>query len=129
VKEIIPPEKANETMPVMNKSKKSEKDKWLSEESTNIICMNLCNEIVNYKKILRRSLNLNYQEVERSIAELRVTCPKYADYEEGDCPVPMPDIKEKLINSRGYEDIVLEGVSCQNEINSSHPLIFPFTLH
>ena len=123
VKEIIPPEKANETMPVMNKSKKSEKDKWLSEESTNIICMNLCNEIVNYKKILRRSLNLNYQEVERSIAELRVTCPKYADYEEGDCPVPMPDIKEKLINSRGYEDIVLEGVSDQNDINSSLPLI------
>jgi hypothetical protein len=104
VKEIIPPEKANETMPVMNKSDKDAQDKWLSEESTNILCENLCNEIVNYKKILRRSLNLNYQEVIRSIEELRVTCPKYADYEEGDCPVPMPDITAKLKRSRGYED-------------------------
>jgi len=70
----------------------------------------LCNEIVNYKKILRRSLNLNYQEVIRSIEELRVTCPKYADYEEGDCPVPMPDITAKLKRSRGYEDGAMKGV-------------------
>jgi hypothetical protein len=111
VKDIIPPEKANETIGVVNKSKKDGKDKELSEESTRIVCRQLCNEIVNYKKILRRSLNLNYLEVERSIDELRETCGKYADYEEGDCSYKMPNIKEKLIASRGYEHLVNEEVS------------------
>ena len=111
VKEIIPPEIANETIPVLNKSKKSERDKWLSEESTYIMCRNLCNEIVSYKKILRRALNLNSQDVELSIEELRVTCPEYADYEEGDCPVPMPNVTEKMIDSRGYTNFVIEGSS------------------
>ena len=108
VKEIMPPEKANETMPVMNKSTKDQKDKWISEDSTKILCMNLCNEIVNYKKILRRSLNLNYMEVEHSIEELRATCPMYADFEEGDCPLPMPNITDKLQASRGYANIAIE---------------------
>ena len=112
-KEIIPPKNVNTTIGVVNKSKKDSHDKLLSEESTHIVCKQLCNEIVSYKKILRRALNLNYQEVERSMEELRETCPKYADYEEGDCPSPMPDIKEKLINTRGYEDVVMEGVSRQ----------------
>ena len=40
--------------------------------------------------------------------ELRESCPRYADHEEGDCPFPMPDIMEKLINTRGYQDTVLE---------------------
>jgi hypothetical protein len=106
--EIIPPNKGNETIKVMNKSKKDEQDRWLSEESTEIVCRLLCNEIVNYKKILRRAQNLNYMEVERSMEELRESCPRYADYEEGDCPFPMPDIMEKLINTRGYQDTVLE---------------------
>ena len=108
---IIPPERANETIGVVNKSKKDGKDKELSEESTRIVCRQLCNEIVNYKKILRRSLNLNYLEVEGSIDELRETCGKYADYEEGECPYEMPNIQEKLINTRGYENLVNEEVS------------------
>ncbi|KAL7536483.1 hypothetical protein ACHAXR_007876 [Thalassiosira sp. AJA248-18] len=107
-REIIPPEEANTTIGVMNKSTKDSQDKYLSEESTLLVCRQLCNEIVSYKKILRRSLNLNYQEIERSIEELRQTCPKYADYEEGDCPFPMPDITEKLIDMRGYEDVVMD---------------------
>lgn len=110
-RDIIPPERANETIGVVNKSKKDGKDKELSEESTRIVCRQLCNEIVNYKKILRRSLNLNYLEVEGSIDELRETCGKYADYEEGECPYEMPNIKEKLINTRGYENLVNEEVS------------------
>ena len=110
-RDIIPPKRANETIMVVNKSKKDGKDKELSEESTRIVCRQLCNEIVNYKKILRRSLNLNYLEVERSIDELRETCGKYADYEEGECPYEMPNIKEKLINTRGYENLVNEEVS------------------
>jgi hypothetical protein len=110
-KDIIPPEKANETIGVANKSKKNSKDKELSEESTRIVCRQLCNEIVNYKKILQRSLNLNYLEVEKSIDELRETCGKYADYEDGDCPYDMPNIRGKLINTRGYEHLVNEEVS------------------
>ena len=93
---------------VMNKSTKNTDDKYLSEDSLHIVCRQLCNELVSYKKILRRSLNLNYQQIEESIEELRKTCPKYADYEEGDCPNPMPDITDKLINTRGYEDKVLD---------------------
>lgn len=111
VKEIIDPNKGNETIGVMNKSKKDQSHKELSEDSTKIICRQLCNEIVSYKKILRRSLNLNYQDIEESIEELRETCGKYADYEEGDCSVPMPDITEKLIVNRGYNDLVMERVS------------------
>eukprot|EP00581_Thalassiosira_minuscula_P018243 CAMPEP_0183717972 /NCGR_PEP_ID=MMETSP0737-20130205/11371_1 /TAXON_ID=385413 /ORGANISM="Thalassiosira miniscula, Strain CCMP1093" /LENGTH=480 /DNA_ID=CAMNT_0025947451 /DNA_START=65 /DNA_END=1507 /DNA_ORIENTATION=+ len=107
-REIIPPEEANTTIVAVNKSKKDGKDKELSEESTKILCRQLCNEIVNYKKILRRALNLNYAQVEQSVEELRETCPEYADVEEGECPVAMPDIREKLINTRGYEDMVME---------------------
>jgi predicted AlkP superfamily phosphohydrolase/phosphomutase len=108
VKEIIDPNRGNETIGVMNKSKKDQSHKQLSKDSTKIICRQLCNEIVSYKKILRRSLNLNYQDIEESIEELRETCGKYADYEEGDCSVPMPDITEKLIVNRGYNDLVME---------------------
>ncbi|KAL3815610.1 hypothetical protein ACHAXA_007142 [Cyclostephanos tholiformis] len=115
VRDIIPPEKANVTIGVVNKSKKDGKDKELSEESTRIVCRQLCNEIVNYKKILRRSLNLNYLEVERSIGELRESCGKYADYEEGDCSYEMPNIKEKLISSRGYEHLVNEETYMANK--------------
>lgn len=123
-KEIIPPELANSTIKVVNKSDKDAEDKELSKESTRLVCKELCNEIVNYKKILKRALNLNYGEVERSVEELRETCGKYADYEEGDCPVPMPDIGEKLINTRGYEDLVMEGSYHVNKDileNTMHP--------
>lgn len=124
--EIIPrgEEEANSTIKVMNKSTKDGRDKWLSEESTRIVCRQLCNEIVSYKKILRRALNLNYQEIERSMEELRHSCPEYADHEEGDCPFPMPDIKEKLINTRGYEDMVMEDsytVNKEKLENTMHP--------
>mmetsp|Transcript_32863 Transcript_32863/g.79529 ORF Transcript_32863/g.79529 Transcript_32863/m.79529 type:complete len:456 (-) Transcript_32863:32-1399(-) len=107
-KDMIPPERANETIHAVNKSTKDGQDKWLSDESTRIVCRQLCNEIVAYKKILRRALNLNYLEVERSTEELREVCPEYADREEGECPTPMPDISTKLMSSRGYEDIVME---------------------
>ena len=120
-KDILTPENAEAAFPVINK-KNMTKDpsvkidpysspKYLSEESTNALCRHLCNEIVNYKKILRRSVNLNYLQIEESITELRESCGKYADYEEGDCHYDMPDIKGKLLNFRGYVDKVqLEAV-------------------
>lgn len=105
-KDIIPSDKANETIGVVNKSTQSAQDKELSAESTLIVCQQLCNEIVNYKKILRSSLNLSYMDVAKSFDELRETCGRYAEYEEGECPVSMPNIKEKLISTRGYIDLV-----------------------
>ena len=111
VHEIISGEKANKTIAIMNKNSVHVMDKELSHESTTILCSMLCNEIVNYKKILRQSLNLNYLDVQTSIDELRVTCGTYADYEEGECPVPMPNIQQKLIETRGYVNLVNEDVS------------------
>ena len=101
---------SNTSIPVMNKSSKNSDGKWLSPEAQRIVCMTLCNEIVAYKRILRRSLNLNYMEVERSMEELARSCPKYSEYEEGECDEPYPNIREKLIEHRGYEHIQLDRV-------------------
>lgn len=101
---------SNTTIPVMNKSNKDSDDKWLSPKAQQIVCRMLCNEIVAYKQILRRSLNLNYMEVERSMEELKETCPKYSQYDRGDCDEPYPNIREKLIEHRGYEHIQLDRV-------------------
>ena len=111
INDSIPIDKANETISVMNKNSVHVMDKELSLESTTILCYMLCNEIVNYKKILRQSLNLAYLDVQTSIDELRETCGKIADYEEGECPVLMPNIQQKLIETRGYVNLVNEDVS------------------
>ena len=97
-------------IPVMNKNKKNSDDKWLSPMAQQIVCRMLCNEIVAYKQILRRSLNLNYMEVQRSMKELSETCPKYSQYSKGECDEPYPNIREKLIEHRGYEHIQLDRV-------------------
>lgn len=109
-KEIIP---LNKTMPVMNQSQKDERDKFLSDESRKLVCRQLCNEMIIYKKILKRAVNLNAADVEESMEELRKSCPDYADREK--CPNPMPDIEEKLINSRGYVDKVMLGSYLHNK--------------
>jgi hypothetical protein len=115
-KDILTPESAKTAFPKINEKNMTmdpsvkydpyPSPKYLSEESTYSLCRNLCNEIVSYKKILRRSLNLNYQQIEESISELRESCGKYADYEEGDCYMDMPQIEEKLVMHRGYVDKV-----------------------
>ena len=114
--DILTPEKAKAAFPMINKKNMTadpstkydpyESPKYLSEESTHALCRNLCNEIVNYKKILRQSVNLNNLQIEESISELRESCGKYADYEEGDCYKDMPQIESKLMAFRGYVDKV-----------------------
>jgi hypothetical protein len=108
VKEIIPP---NTTLDRQNENKHdgADQDRHLSPESQRIVCAQLCNEIVNYKNILRRALNLNPSDVRETIEELRLQCPEMADMEEGDCALSMPDIKEKLVNTRGYRYVVMQG--------------------
>ncbi|KAL3797967.1 hypothetical protein HJC23_013205 [Cyclotella cryptica] len=106
--DIIPP---NSTLAKMNvnKNPQAEQDKNLSPASQRIVCAQLCNEIVTYKKILRRALNLNPSDVRETMEELRLQCPEMADVEEGECKLPMPDIKEKLVNTRGYRYVVMQG--------------------
>ncbi|KAL7503251.1 hypothetical protein ACHAXN_001061 [Cyclotella atomus] len=73
--------------------------KHLSNDSMELICERLCNEIQVYKKILRRSINLSEKQVNESIEELIKSCANAASES---CPSPLPDITEKLTNSRGY---------------------------
>ena len=74
--------------------------KYLSDESKALICEKLCNEIQTYKKILRKSINLSEEQVMESIKELNGSCPHVAVAET--CSSPLPNITEKLVNSRGY---------------------------
>jgi hypothetical protein len=77
-----------------------EKSKYLSHESKRLICAKLCNEIQNYKKILRLSINLSEEQVQESVDELGLGCPKEAFATT--CNDPMPNITDKLIQGRGY---------------------------
>ena len=107
-KEIIPPNTTLSKQNV-NHNPQAERDKSLSPASQKIVCAQLCNEIVVYKKILRSALNLNPSDIHESMEELRKQCPEMVDKEEGDCKIPMPDIREKLINTRGYRYVVAQG--------------------
>ncbi|KAL3790218.1 hypothetical protein HJC23_005590 [Cyclotella cryptica] len=100
-KDIIPLNVTLDRMNV-NRNPQAERDKHLSPASRRIVCAQLCNEIVNYKKILRLALNLDPSDVRQSMNELRLQCPEMADVEEGECELPMPDIRNKLVNNRGY---------------------------
>lgn len=55
------------------------------------------------------ALNLKPSDIRETMEELRLQCPEMADMEEGDCKLPMPDIREKLINTRGYRYVVTQG--------------------
>jgi hypothetical protein len=79
-----------------------DKLKYLSNESKRLICEKLCNEIQNYKKILRLSVNLGEEQVQKSVDELMNSCPIEA--KSTTCNDPMPNITDKLIYSRGYRD-------------------------
>jgi len=88
-------------------------EKFLSDESRALLCDRLCNEIQAYKKILSISVNLNEEQVQQSINEVKKSCPKEADTTL--CSLALPDITEKLISGRGYSsNITLEVAS--NEI-------------
>ena len=94
----------------VNKYADAENDKSLTPASQRIVCAQLCNEIVTYKKILKLALNLNPSDIRESIEELRLQCPEIADKEERDCELEMPDIRDKLINTRVYRYVVTQDV-------------------
>jgi hypothetical protein len=71
-----------------------------TEDSKNIICHNLCNEIKIYQKILQRATNLYRSQVEESLEALKTKCPVEAANEYS-CPETMPDISLKVVENRG----------------------------
>ncbi|KAL3766126.1 hypothetical protein ACHAWO_008517 [Cyclotella atomus] len=79
-------------------------DKYLSDESKVLVCERLCNEIQVYKYILDKSINLNQKQVEESLEELKLSCPVEAA--ASSCETVLPDITEKLMVNRGYDDNV-----------------------
>ena len=80
---------------------KADSEKYLSHDSTIEICKLLCNDILVYKEILNRSVNLDAKQIALSMEDLRASCPIEADATT--CQTPKPDIQQKLLESRGYE--------------------------
>lgn len=75
-------------------------DLIFTDKSREIICHVLCNEILVYKTILQLAENLFEQQVQKSLAELKVKCPD-ADLEA--CPEMMPDIALKIEQNQGID--------------------------
>ncbi|EED86219.1 predicted protein [Thalassiosira pseudonana CCMP1335] len=72
----------------------------ISDESQNILCKALCNEIQIYKQILQMAQNLELSQVQESLEELKLKCPVEAVAER--CYEALPDITQKLKENRGY---------------------------
>jgi hypothetical protein len=93
-KDIIPPNVTLDRMNV-NKNPQADRDKYLSPASQRIVCAQLCNEIVSYKKILRLALNLNPSDVRETIEELRQQCP-WRTLKKEDVHFPCPTFEVSL---------------------------------
>ena len=87
------------TLPKNNVHSKNSTDLYLSEESRMALCRELCIEIQFYKKILRKAINLIEEDVQISLAELRLQCPIEADSDV--CHSKKPDITEKILDRKG----------------------------
>jgi len=64
--------------------KKDPDDDYLSPRARVLVCEALCNEILVYRSILRRAVNLTPSDVRQSMNELRASCPAQADLRS--CP-------------------------------------------
>ncbi|KAL3784451.1 hypothetical protein HJC23_002495 [Cyclotella cryptica] len=89
-------------IPRINVNDSTDKEKYLSDESRVLICEKLCNEIQVYKQILKVSVNLIEEQIQESISELKLSCPIEAEAQS--CGIPLPDITEKLLGKRGYDE-------------------------
>lgn len=94
------------------------KEKLISDNSRNIICEKLCNEILVYRTILQHAANLNHEQVQASIDELKESCPVEAVTTS--CSEPLPDISDKLKVYRGYyKNEVLDSATGEISIGRS----------
>jgi Sulfotransferase family len=69
-----------ESFPLRNRAGNS--TRWrriLTDEARSHLCRHLCDEIQVYKTVLHRAVNLNWTDVDESMAELRRSCPREAD--------------------------------------------------
>ena len=90
-----------ENMPINNANTEVDQDDlYISQESMDLLCQALCNEISIYKKILSSAKNLDEEQVSASLDTLALKCPVEANLDV--CPEAMPIIKNKLKDDRGY---------------------------
>ena len=90
-----------ENMPINNANTEVDQDDlYISQESMDLLCQALCNEILIYKKILSSAKNLDEEQVSASLDTLALKCPVEANLDV--CPEAMPIIKNKLKDNRGY---------------------------
>ena len=71
----------------------------MSDDSKTALCAVLCNEIQIYKELIRGAINLNDDDMEQSIEELRRTCPSEAIEET--CLRERPDFHKRIFNAFG----------------------------
>mmetsp|Transcript_23471 Transcript_23471/g.48118 ORF Transcript_23471/g.48118 Transcript_23471/m.48118 type:complete len:445 (-) Transcript_23471:143-1477(-) len=93
---------SNITFPRDNTNQKEPRDLILGDEERMLLCRELCQEIMVYKRILRKALNIDDSAYEKSIDELRDVCPTEADAVK--CTFRKPDISEKINHYRGPID-------------------------
>ncbi len=74
-------------------------EKYLSDESKTALCEVLCNEIQVYKELIRGAINLNDDDVDESMEELRRTCPREAM--DDTCLHERPDFRERIEDENG----------------------------
>jgi hypothetical protein len=89
-----------DTEPHINANPVDQDDLYISEESIEILCQALCNEIQIYKKILGLAENLSEDQVLETLEALALKCP--AEAASDTCSEEMPDISRKLKMNRGY---------------------------
>lgn len=85
---------------LLNDNEKDELWTTVDEQSRELLCRHLCNEIQVYKKILSVSVNLNEKQTQEALEGLKDSCPVEATVSL--CDSPLPDITQKLYESRGY---------------------------
>jgi hypothetical protein len=90
----------DKSVPLLNVNPVDQDDLYISDESIEILCQALCNEIQVYKMILGLAQNLSEDQVYQSLDALALKCPVEAASDT--CPEEMPDISRKLQMNRGY---------------------------
>lgn len=92
--------RTNITFPHENSRPKQERDLILGDEKRMLLCHELCVEIQTYKLLLRSALNVDDDQYEKSMEELQHSCPNEATAKQ--CDFHTPNIKQKLLDNRGY---------------------------
>ncbi len=77
---------------------------YLSDESKTALCEVLCNEIQVFKELIRGAINLNDDDMDQSMEELRQTWSREAIDET--CLHERPDFHEKIEDKIGASAVI-----------------------